>query len=193
MNHSAGILQPNIWNKWFGSWQRVEIEADRIVVVSSHSNKYFSFRELGGLPSISVRFFSVSIELELDNSEPFLITGISKRHINTELKLLEENCLPFIIDRLLMYVQDINEKIYKRFLRDSWVKEIDKKVDWVLNNYAQRKTIFCDFIDASTQSFIDGLRLIHPIMEHKEEIRSQFESYKLSSNRIFFLKLSEMT
>jgi DNA helicase IV len=191
MNRSEVMLMPNLWNKWFGSWRTVEIEKDGLSVVTRHSTKKFLFAELDAFPSISVGFFSVSIELELDSSESFLITGMSKRHINTELRLLEENCLPFFIEKLLMYVQDINEKIYKRFLRDSWVRQLDKKVDWVLRNYTDKKDMFSNAIDASTQSFIDGLMLIHPVIEHKEEIRTQFESYKLRENVVFFSEVEK--
>ncbi len=191
MANTFGVLKPNLWNRWFGSWNNIEVNIESMLIVSNHSSNEILFTDFDGFPSISVGIFSVSIELELENDENYFISGISKKHINKELDLLEQNYVPFFIDKLLVYVADINEKIYERFLRDSWVLQLDQKVDWVLKNHRHNEDIFSDFIDSSTQSFIEGLMLIHPIVEHKEKIRAQFESHKLSTDRGFFSKVEK--
>jgi DNA helicase-4 len=176
---------PNLWNKWFGSWKSLDISLKKIKTVSPYSSSEYLYEQINTFPVIKEHFFSYSLQINYSENIDVRIKGISKKY-KDELYLIDEYYKDYFVNKFKNYLVEIESRIYKRYLKDSWIDDTEIMVNWVIDNYDENSEKFIDELSEKQQNFITELKKISPIETNKEIIRANFEEIKLIEDKSFF-------
>jgi len=176
---------PNLWNRWFGSWKSLDISLKKIKTASPYSTSEYLYEQINTFPVIKEHFFSYSLQINYSENIDVRIKGISKKY-KDELYLVEEYYKDYFVKKFKNYLVEIESRIYKRYLKDSWIDDTEIIVNWVIDNYDENSEKFIDELSNKQQNFITELKKISPIETNKEIIRANFEEIKLIEDKPFF-------
>ena len=186
-------LKPNLWNKWFGKWKLIRIEDDGLNYVGNknkHKHKYL-YKDYDSFPEIKNNFFSLSIIIYLDDGtpSPIVINGISKKYYEQECSLLEKKYKVYFLRKLKRFMKEADQEIYSSYLKDSWIKPLNKKINWLLKNYELHHEKIINDVNLEEKNLIISLKKLSPLNKNKNEIRANFEETQLKKYSSFFSKV----
>ena len=130
-------LKPNLWNRWFGKWKSIRIDRDGLNYFGHKNEHKYLFNDFDTFPEIKNNFFSISLIIHLDdvNLNTVVIDGISKKSYEQEQSLLEKNYKFYFLRKFSEFIEEIDQKVYQSYLKDSWITSLNKKIMWIRKNY----------------------------------------------------------
>ncbi len=174
-------LEPNLWNRWFGKWKSIRIDKDGLNYFGHENEHKYYFKDFDTFPEIKNNFFSISIIIYLDDKKlnTIVINGISKKYYEKECSLIEKNYKVYFLKKFRDFIKEINLKVYRLYIKDSWITPLNKKINWILKNYKLHHKKHLHDLNQEEINLIISLKNLSPISQNKKVIRANFEETQL--------------
>jgi len=181
-------LKPNLWNRWFGKWKSIRIDNDGLNYFGHENEHKYYFKDFDTFPEIKNNFFSISIIIYLDDKKlnTIVINGISKKYYEKECSLIEKNYKVYFLKKFRDFIKEIDLKVYKSYIKDSWITPLNKKINWILKNYKLHHEKYLNDLNQEEINLIISLKNLSPISQNKKVIRTNFEETQLKKYSSFF-------
>lgn len=184
-------LKPNLWNRWFGKWKSIRIDRDGLNYFGHKNEHKYLFNDFDTFPEIKNNFFSISLIIHLDdvNLNTVVIDGISKKSYEQEQSLLEKNYKFYFLRKFSEFIEEIDQKVYRSYLKDSWITSLNKKIMWIRKNYRSYHKKYLNGLNKEQINLTINAIKLSPVIENKKLIRSNFEETQLNKYSSFFSKV----
>ena len=181
-------LKPNLWSKWFGKWKSIRIDKDGLNYFGHENEHKYYFNNFDTFPEITNNFFSFSIKIYLDDKDLniFVINGITKKNFEQAYGLAEKNYVVYFLKKFKGIIKEIDQKVYKSYTKDSWIKPLNKKINWILKNYKLHHKKHIHDLNKEEINLTISLNKLSPINQNKKLIRANFEDTQLKKYSSFF-------